>query len=270
LLRNVGKKYTLELYGSLATIAQNTFGNYGYGVNYEIGYFESQAGKILDVRYNTWNDTYQSFKDLFYDNTTVLPSSWPYFRGNTIHTGLSSIQGPLTNKLLWKFSAGDKIQASPAIGPDGTIYVGSDDKWFYAVDGTTGNQKWKFKVNQPILSTPAVAPDGNVYIAGQESTLYALTSGGSLRWSYGTGGSLVGSIVIGSDGTIYFGSYDNALYAMIPSGTVKWKFLTTWYILSTPTIAPDGTIYIGSYDKYMYAVTPAGTLKWKTNIGANI
>jgi outer membrane protein assembly factor BamB len=39
----------------------------------------------------------------------------------------------MTGAKLWEFEAGFYVQSSPAIGPDGTVYVGSDDKKLYAI-----------------------------------------------------------------------------------------------------------------------------------------
>ncbi len=34
--------------------------------------------------------------------------------------------------LLWSYSTGGKVESSPAIGADGTVYIGSDDRKLYA------------------------------------------------------------------------------------------------------------------------------------------
>jgi outer membrane protein assembly factor BamB len=34
---------------------------------------------------------------------------------------------------LWEFEMGDGVFSSPAIGSDGTVYVGSEDKKLYAI-----------------------------------------------------------------------------------------------------------------------------------------
>ena len=34
---------------------------------------------------------------------------------------------------LWEFKTGDNVSSSPAIGSDGTLYVGSQDKKLYAI-----------------------------------------------------------------------------------------------------------------------------------------
>ena len=35
--------------------------------------------------------------------------------------------------MLWEFETGSKVGSSPAIGSDGTLYVGSEDKRLYAI-----------------------------------------------------------------------------------------------------------------------------------------
>ena len=35
--------------------------------------------------------------------------------------------------VLWEFETGSDVESSPAIGPDGTVYVGSMDKKLYAI-----------------------------------------------------------------------------------------------------------------------------------------
>ena len=43
----------------------------------------------------------------------------------------SAVQKPGT--VLWEFITGDVVASSPAIGSDGTVYVGSNDKKLYAI-----------------------------------------------------------------------------------------------------------------------------------------
>ena len=44
-------------------------------------------------------------------------------------------------RFLWEFKTGGPVASSPAIGPDGTVYVGSYDKKIYSLDGKTGEKK---------------------------------------------------------------------------------------------------------------------------------
>jgi outer membrane protein assembly factor BamB len=39
--------------------------------------------------------------------------------------------------MSWSFRTGNYVSSSPAIGPDGTVYVGSDDGNLYALAGSS-------------------------------------------------------------------------------------------------------------------------------------
>ena len=162
----------------------------------------------------------------------------------------------------WEFTAGNSITSSPAIGSDGTIYVGSIDSKLYAID-SNGKKKWEYATGSTISSSPAIGTDGTIYIGSGDNKLYAINPGGLKKWSFQTSGTVVSSPVIGIKGTIYVGSGDKKLYAINPDGTKKWEFLTGSDILSSPAIGIDGTIYLGSNDKKVYAVNPDGIKKWE-------
>ena len=54
------------------------------------------------------------------------------------NTGESSRSEPKVDptkhkRFLWEFETGDSVYSSPAIGSDGTVYVGSYDKKLYAI-----------------------------------------------------------------------------------------------------------------------------------------
>jgi len=107
---------------------------------------------------------------------------------------------------------------SPAIGSDGTIYVGSLDNNLYAIN-PDGTQKWTFATGDFVESTPAIGSDGTIYVGSNDFfAFYAINPDGSQKWrAFSTGEDVTSSPAIGSDGTIYVGSNDNNLYAIIGS-----------------------------------------------------
>jgi outer membrane protein assembly factor BamB len=173
--------------------------------------------------------------------------------------------------LKWRFETGDYVSSSPAIGANGTIYVGSHDGYVYALN-PDGTLKWRFKADSYIMdSSPAIGVDGTLYVGSYDDYIYALNPDGTLKWRFQTEYySVVSSPAIGADGTVYIGSVDDYIYALNPDGTLKWRFQTGDWVNSSPAIGGDGTIYVGSRDKFIYALNPDGTLKWHFQTGDNV
>jgi outer membrane protein assembly factor BamB len=176
--------------------------------------------------------------------------------------------------LKWRFATGDEVHSSPAIGADGTVYVGSYDHYLYAMN-PDGTFKWSYQTGGTVYSSPAIGTDGTVYVGSSDNRLYAINPNGTLQWSYQTGGAVSSSPAIGADGTIYVGSsnypFTSYLYAINPDGTLKWSCPAGMSMLSSPAIGTDGTIYIGSDgglgDGYLYAINPGGVVIWSYPMG---
>ncbi len=178
----------------------------------------------------------------------------------------------------WSYVTGQHFYSSPAIGADGTIYVGSDDKKLHALrdDGDTYAVKWTFPTGGYISSSPTIAPDGTIYVGSLNGRLYALRDDGSaatLLWSVLTGGSIYSSPALAADGTIYVGSMDGHLYALHPDGSLKWRAnLGQPISYSSPAI--DGTtIYLGTAGNCLVAVEDqgnAGAIQWTYQTGDKV
>src|SRR5262249_42058142 len=151
------------------------------------------------------------------------------FHHDNSHTGRSPIVGAQSPNVVWRSWAGGigciycTDAGSPAIGPDGTIYVGG------------GSQL--------------------------QAVLNALSRQGSLIWSRPTGSEMPAAPAVASDGTIYFQgapagctSCEYYLNALTPSGAVEWAYFTGILGTSSPTVASDGTIYVGESYSNPYAV----------------
>jgi len=115
--------------------------------------------------------------------------------------------------IAWSYLTGSLIDSSPAIGKDGTIYVGSSDGKLYAIN-PKGTLKWTYITGGGVVSSPAIGADGTIYVGSYDSNIYAINPDGTLKWSYNTGGAVHSSPAIGSDGTMYVGSNDGKLYAI--------------------------------------------------------
>lgn len=186
----------------------------------------------------------------------------------------------------WKFTTGGEVNSSPAFGPagsifgpNGTVFVGSDDGYLYAIDPVTGTNLDAFKTGDKILSSPVIDKNGVVYIGSLDGKLYALwyRLGEFIeKWlqPFGAGAAIIATPAIGSDGTIYFGDINGNFHALDPNGNEEWIFQAGDKIVSSPAIGSDGNeeiIYFGSLNHYVYAIrADNGSLKWKFPTSATV
>jgi outer membrane protein assembly factor BamB len=127
----------------------------------------------------------------------------------------------------WQFLTGGEIESSAAVDPDdGTIYIGSDDSYVWAIN-PNGTKKWRFRTNGNVESSPIIDVDGTVYIGSLDGNVYALKTDARLadltedtldplagEWAFLTGGPVPSSPALGQAGFIHIGSDDANLYTI--------------------------------------------------------
>ncbi len=180
--------------------------------------------------------------------------------------GINIPQGEWTFPIL---TEPNEIQSSPTVKSDGTIYVGSDDFYVYALkpaarlaDPTgvggvnTAQGEWRFRTNGEIESSAAIDPDdGTIYIGSDDGNLWAIRPNGTEKWRFPTGGNVESSPTVDLDGTIYIGSLGGNLYAINPNGTEKWVFPTGAGVSPSPALGQAGYIHIGSNNGNFYTIS---------------
>ena len=121
----------------------------------------------------------------------------------------------------WHFQTIGRVESSPALAKDGTLYVGSSQprdqsNLFYAI-GHDGTQKWAVQLT-PVGKfqncEAAIGANGTIYV-GVGDTVYALSpSDGSQLWSYAIPGTrILAPPVIGAPGVLYVPTLGFDLYA---------------------------------------------------------
>ena len=203
-----------------------------------------QAFKMATGWPTTPGNTQSSTSDLALDefftgNLMVLMGGWvANYQTITGMPDLSTSQEllsvvPSTGKVAWTFKLpapnaaqkesnyggfGDATvgNSCPAIGTDGTVYVGNFDG-LHAINGTTGveNAGWPFLTSgDDVLTAPAIGGDGTIFFGTAGGTFYAVTPAGALRFKVSAGGRIAGSPAIGPNGNVYFTANDGNLYAV--------------------------------------------------------
>ena len=203
-----------------------------------------------------------------------------YFQiDGTIDSSTSLNNGQFTLSLVdsnWQLTTGDAITCGPSVAADGTIYIGSEDGNFYAIN-PDGSTRWTYSTGAYFdTSTSSVASDGTIYV-GTSSTIYALTANGTIKWTYQlptsttTSSPVALASVTSADDTLYLKASNGVLYCLsTATGNLQWTYSVPGTSYAAPTIANDGTVYLGSDNSLFYAINPNGSLKWTFAADASI
>jgi len=229
-------------------------------------------GRTLPIRFRIEKGAIPEGTALWAYATGAMVASSPAIGPDgTIYTGSLDRHFHAINpdgSVKWRTLLPSFVFASPTIGPDGAIYTASDDAFFYVLNAD-GSIRWQFLIGTGVRSSPALGLDGTVYV-GAGRFFWALNPDGTLKWRFNSGGNNA-SPAVGPDGTIYAGAFDHRVYALHPDGSLKWSYLTDGIVsLSSPALGDDGTVYLGSEDWHIYALNGDGSLKWRFRTNAAV
>ena len=152
---------------------------------------------------------------------------------------------------------------------DGTIYVGSGDGSFHAVNEGTGKRVWRVAVKGKVRTT-AFVHGSNVVVGTLEGEMRMLDRGtGKDVWIKDLKGPITSApVMIGT--SLIVGTRGSALMALNPeSGERVWavSFWGSW-VESTAVAGDDGLGYIGSSDlRRVTSFDPKdGRIVWRTDV----
>lgn len=162
----------------------------------------------------------------------------------------------------------DIFLSSPVVAA-GTVYFGSGDGNFYALDAASGELRWKFQTGDVVHASPAYA-GGTLYFGSWDSYFYAVDAAtGKEKWRFHGGEdpfvhNQVGfqSSPVVADGVVYTGCRDSNVYALdAATGKEKWRFNNrgSW-VISSPAVA-GGKVVFGTSDSSLFHAVEAATGK---------
>jgi len=199
--------------------------------------------------------------------STASPRSANSFMGDAAHSGRSENRGPsAAPSLAWTYQTGARVFASPVVGHDGTVYVGSLDGQFVALN-PDGSLKWRYSAGQKIYPSALVA-GSSVIFGTHQKELVSLSLEGQPRWKLPLQDVVDASATLGPDGRIYVVA--NGAYAVDLLGRLHWHKPTADHVRSAPVFHPSGLIIIGTTEGSLIALRPDGTRAWSVRLGGAI
>jgi outer membrane protein assembly factor BamB len=251
---------------------------------------DSAAAKIkatLEVYFAPSEPTEEVEDPLPGDSLWQAPLSANFTVGEAaplLHNGLLYFVGPSgqilaqkadSGQIEWQRSLPTPLSASPALGSDGSLYLGGVNGTFYALN-PDGSTRWSFTPDEPnSFRLGGVALDegkGVLYTGGTAEAIYALNiQTGQEVWRFKARAPIDSAPIITSK-RLYVLALDQTLFALDQiTGEYIWEFQTGQPISDiTPALTESGEIIIGSADTAVYCISRNGHVNWSYLMGGGM
>lgn len=148
-----------------------------------------------------------------------------------------------TYDIIWDKEISAAIPGSPAVGPDGMLYVGSLASQLERFDPATGDHKPVLDATNWIWSTP-IFDDDTLYFGDLQGNFYSFnTTSAELNWSIQPDGAITANAVLQNDHLLLATESGN-IYAIDKNGQTLWfeevrDADTTGKLYTTPITTSD-------------------------------
>jgi outer membrane protein assembly factor BamB len=181
--------------------------------------------------------------------------------------------------VVWRVRSKRKIYSSPAVGPDGTVFVGAQDRRVYGIR-RTGTVRFATGVDQDVDCAPSLGERGTLYVGTDGGSVLALeTEAGKVLWRAPVGGHVRAGLTVTRSHDVVAGVYGPSPRVVClrgDTGEELWSFAVPgtgareFGVHGSPVEDAEGNLYFGSQDDAVYSLTSNGELRWKVATGGDV
>lgn len=165
-----------------------------------------------------------------------------------------AISGPGIGSVVWTHKTGGAVNDTPIVS-NGTVYVGSNDGYEYALSESAGTITWSVPLGGSPSATAALTKK-ILFVGSSDGTFYAITaSNGTTLWKASTGAPVTG--VSATVDIVFIESANGTASGFRDAGELVWLAQVGTVLSGTPAIS-DNAVLIGAGDKGLYVYTPYG------------
>lgn len=223
-------------------------------------------------------------------------ADWPMHLRDVSRSGAAAESG-LTPpfKTDWTFKTRGRIAASPIV-VKGVVYVGSTDRYLYALHADKWGEKWRYLTGGKIVYAPAYV-DGAVVAADMSGKLTGLDAETGAKLWERTFNQWISSPPVAADGLVWVGLHPNGIEGLNPltgaavsqqrrrasiggaahysrrgellplSPTTAARPAGNWKHTSVEPVRANGFLIVAFGEGTLRAFDSAGALAWEQRVG---
>ena len=184
------------------------------------------------------------------------------------------------SRLRWEIDTDNMLFTTPAIGPDGTLYIATENGRIQAIEPESGAVIWTYDGLTPCYNSPVLTASGRVYVVSKSGQVIALNaSDGSLIYLNNLNSLSFSSPAVDHNDNIYFVTEANEVISLNATGAERWRFQGDAVSAPNPfSISPspvlgenEAVLFSGSLDGNVYALNSnTGVKIWERPTGSAI
>ena len=184
--------------------------------------------------------------------------------GSTVYQSVTSgVAAIRDGRVLWQVPIGKTIEVSPAVAPDGTVVIGTNDPFEYGLDPADGSVVWRYDRKRITYSSPVVTGDGIAYFGDHRNRITGVDAAtGKEVFSYqgstrdaGPGGiGIWTAVAVDAAHSLFVGTRQGLVYGVDRTGKRLWTIETGATVDSYPALSGEHTLVIGVSDGRLLAI----------------
>lgn len=184
---------------------------------------------------------------------------------------------PSTGQVYNFFQAGNFVQSTPAIAPNGQVFVttnsgGTPPGRLFAIDPVNMTFNWfqdtfSAGFDDFHAASATIGPDGDIVMPSTTGSVFRMHPTGSAAWTKTGLQNAHCTIVFSRDDSKIFVSNGNAMTALnYVDGSIAWS-KDYGAQVGAPGVAPNGALFFGTKAGWIYRVNPAtGDTVWSKQL----
>ncbi len=172
-------------------------------------------------------------------------------------------------ELVYRVPTGGRIRATPTVGPDGSIYLLSEDRHLYCLR-PGGDIAFRVRLRARVADVLSAGPDGTVFIGLDRGTLLAVNTTGQVRWRLELDSGIVGSPAVSRVGVLYAAVESGSVYAIAHTGKLRWRLPIPGGAAGGVAADAGSRVYVGTGANHLAAVSSWGRELWSVDVGGTV
>ncbi len=176
-----------------------------------------------------------------------------------------------SGEMLWQFKSKNRIYAGAAAAEDRTVFASADSN-IYCLDVAKGKQLWKIKTGAPNVAVPLIEDGTVYIGSSDHIFRAIDLESGAIKWTFDEVKGYVESKPVIYQNKIFFTAWDESVYALnLDDGSLEWKWQGGRPgLLYSPAacrpVAAHGKLFIVAPDRVMTAInTETGKTIWRSD-----